>query len=160
MSATSLRPLIATALLAGMLPLLASAQGLPPPSRTMYKCKVNGTTTYSDAPCLGATRLEVEPTRGVSALSGRERIGQDIALERHREALAQAWRPITGMDAKEYAVFARRAQLAPVVRLECRNLDQSMLEAERDEQGAARAQLREVQERLLLLRRRFRELRC
>ncbi len=154
------RSLIAAAILANLLPVLAPAQGLPPPSRTMYKCKVNGTTTYSDAPCLGATRLEVEPTRGVSALSGRERIGRDIAQERYHEAVAQAWRPITGMDAKQYATFSRRAQLAPAARIECRELDQSMQDAEHEEQGAAGIQLPAVQERLFLLRRRFRDLRC
>ena len=35
------------------------------PSRSVYKCNGNGIPIYSDAPCLGAERLEIEPTRGV-----------------------------------------------------------------------------------------------
>jgi hypothetical protein len=109
-----------------------SAQNLPPPSRTMYKCKVNGTTTYSDMPCLGAEKLEVEPTRGVSKLSGSERIGSDVSRERWREGLAEAVRPITGMDAKQFATFGRCNQLA----------------------------LRDIQLRLFRMRQRFHDLHC
>ena len=147
-------------LAAVLLPVFVSAQSLPPPSRTMYKCQAKGTTTYSESPCPGATRLEIEPSRGVSKLSGKERIGQDVFYERQREAMAEAWRPVTGMDAKELAVYSRRAQLAPAARNECRQLDQSMPEAELEERRVAPAQLREVQQRLFLLRQRSRELRC
>jgi hypothetical protein len=46
------------------------AQTLPTPSRTVFKCNVNGKTTYSDSPCLGAERLEIEPSRGVGKTAG------------------------------------------------------------------------------------------
>lgn len=61
-----------------------SAQSLQPPSRTVFKCNQGGKTVYSDAPCLGAQRIEVEPTRGVSKLSGKERIGNDVQQECRR----------------------------------------------------------------------------
>lgn len=40
----------------------ASAQNLPPPSRTVFRCDLDGKVTYSDSPCLGACTIEVEPT--------------------------------------------------------------------------------------------------
>ena len=139
---------------------LLSAQSLPAPSRTMYKCKVNGTTTYSDTPCLGATKLDVEPTRGVSRLSGKERLGNDVVNERHREMLAEAIRPLSGMDAKQYATFSRRYQLSSSAQRECRTLDQELPVVEEEEKHATQSALRDVQGRLFLMRKRFYDLRC
>jgi len=137
-----------------------SAQSLPAPSRTMYKCKVKGTTTYSDSPCLGATRLEVEPTRGVSKISGRERTGNDVANERHNELFAEALRPLSGMDAKQYATFSRRYQLPSSTQRECRTLDQELPLVEQEEKHAPQHMLNDVQARLFLMRKRFYDLRC
>lgn len=143
-----------------LMPSLLAAQQLPPPSRTMYKCTVQGTTSYSDTPCPGATRMEVEPTRGVGKLSGKERTGHDIVMERQHEALGEALRPLSGMDTKQWTRFSRRAQLTPATRRECGELDRSMAAAEDDERRAAPAQLHQVQERLYLMRQRFHDLRC
>jgi hypothetical protein len=49
----------------------ASAQSLPQPSRTVFKCKKDGKIVYSDSPCLGAEKLEVVPTRGLTPLRAR-----------------------------------------------------------------------------------------
>ena len=43
---------------------------LPPTSRTVYKCQEGAKTVYSDEPCLGAQRINVEPTRGLDKSSG------------------------------------------------------------------------------------------
>lgn len=139
---------------------LLSAQTLPQPSRTMYKCKVQGTTTYSDSPCLGATKLEVEPTRGVSKLSGRDRIGNDVFRERQHETFAEGIRPLTGMDAKQLATASRRNQLSPAGQQECRQLDRSLPMVEDEERRSLQPTLRDVQARLFLMRKRFRDLRC
>lgn len=143
-----------------LLPALTQAQSLPPPTRTMYKCTVQGTTTYSDAPCLGATRLEVEPTRGASKLTGKERIGRDVFNERQHEVFAEGIRPLTGMSAKQLTTSSRRQQLAAAARQECVTLDQSIPSAELEERQSAPAELRSVQERLYQMRQRFKELRC
>jgi len=137
-----------------------SAQPLPAPSRTMYKCKVKGTTTYSDTPCLGATKLEVEPTRGVSKISGNERLGNDVANERYRETFAEAIRPLSGMDAKQYATFSRRYQLPSSAQQECRTLDQELPLVEEEEKHATQHALNDVQARLFLMRKRLYDLRC
>lgn len=136
------------------------AQNLPPPSRTMYKCKVNGTTTYSDVPCLGATRIDVEPTRGVSKLSGTQRIGSDVLREQQREGWAAAIRPLSGMDAKQYAVFERRYQLPASAQQECRQLDQTLPSLEAEEKQAVQPTLRDIQMRLFQMRRHFSDLHC
>lgn len=136
------------------------AQKLPPPSRTLYKCEVDGKVTYSDNPCVGAQKIDVEPTRGVSKLSGKERIGKDVSREHQQEALAEAVRPITGKDAKQLEVFGRRLKLSEQARRHCAELDASIPLAEREEQTATKANLQAAQERLFAQRDRYRKLGC
>jgi hypothetical protein len=140
---------------------VALAQPLPVPSRTVFKCIENGKTVYSDSPCLGAQKIDVEPTRGVnSGPNGRELVGPDVRREKNREAMAEALRPITGLNAKQYEVQGRRMKLEADAQRECRYLDASIPTTEADEKHATKTQLPEVQARLLTLRKRFRELRC
>ena len=93
---------------------LSFAETLPAPSRSVYKCSGNGVTSYSDAPCLGAKRLEIEPTRGVG-----KKEGYDIQRERYREMFAEAVRPLTGMDAKQLDIQGRRMKLSAQAQREC-----------------------------------------
>jgi hypothetical protein len=60
---------------------LGQAQKLPPVSRTVFKCQVVGKVVYTDAPCLGAQQIDVEPTRGLNQTSGQKRIGTDVMHE-------------------------------------------------------------------------------
>jgi hypothetical protein len=136
------------------------AQQLPPSSRTVFKCNVAGKVVYSDSPCLGAERLEVEPTRGMDAASGRKAVGGDVLKELHREQVAEALRPITGMDAKQFDAYGRRMKLSQETQRECSNLDKALPVAEKEEGQAAGVERTTVQERLYVLRKRFRELRC
>ena len=87
------------------------AQSLPPPAKTVFKCEENGKVVYSDSPCLGAKTVDVEPPRGVSRLSGQERVGSAVQQERLREHIADAMRPLTGMNPKQYETFGRRQKL-------------------------------------------------
>lgn len=131
------------------------AQTLSPPSRSVYKCSANGKTTYSDAPCLGAQRLDIEPTRGVGGKEGR-----DVQRERHREMFAEALRPLTGMNAKQFDLHGRRMKLSPAAQRECGALDAQTPATEREE-AQATGQRREILKvNLLNLRQRQRELRC
>jgi hypothetical protein len=138
----------------------AIAQQLPPTSRTVFKCKEGGKVVYTDSPCLGAEKIEVEPTRGLNAGSGKERIGKDVRRELDREGLANALRPITGMDAKQFDTFGRRTKLTAEAQQECRRLDHAIPAAEQDEKQVAAAGLPSAQQRLFTLRARYRELRC
>jgi hypothetical protein len=150
------------ALLSGFL--LAStctvAQELPPPSRTVFKCKNGAKIVYSDSPCLGAEKIDVEPTRGLNAASAHERIGPDVQRELRREGIANAVRPISGMDAKQFEVAGRRIKLTAAAQRECRELDKDIPAAELEEKQAAAATLPSIQERLFVLRSRYRDLRC
>lgn len=138
----------------------AKAQQLPEASRTVFKCKAGGKVVYSDSPCLGAERIEVEPTRGVDAASGRKATGNDVMRERYREQFADAVRPLTGMDAKQLEVHGRRMKLQPAAQRECAGLDKSLQAAETEEVHAVGGARETVQERLYQLRKRSRELHC
>jgi hypothetical protein len=136
------------------------AQSLPLPSRTVFKCSGGGKVSYSDSPCLGAEKIDIEPTRGVSKLSGSERIGNDVRREKHRELIAEAIRPVTGMDAKQMDTFGRRMKLTPDSQRECQRLDVQLAEVENREKAVAASSLAEQERELYRMRLRFRELRC
>ncbi len=139
----------------------ALAQKLPPTTRTVFKCDVAGKVVYSDAPCLGATKIDVEPTRGLNKSSGRELIGNDIRREQNREIVAEAVRPITGMNAKQLDTQGRRMKLSADAQRECRRLDSEIPATEIEEKRAPHTKdLVDVQERLLHLRHSFKGLRC
>lgn len=140
---------------------VVSAQSqLPAPSRTIYKCQAKGAVSYSDEPCAGAQRLDAIPSRGVDHLSGTSRIGTDVAREQHTEQFATALRPLTGMDALQYATAARRSSLLPDVRRQCSQLEPVILELERTEKLAGPAAIQSVQQNLFVLRKRYKTLAC
>lgn len=138
----------------------ASAQSLPAPSRTVYKCEIAGKASYSDSPCLGAKKIDVEPTRGFSKASGREMVGSDVRQEHVHEAFADAVKPLTGLDAKQLNTQGRRFKLSADVNQECGRLDRELAAAEAEEGKADRSALASARERLFKLRQRFRDLRC
>lgn len=155
-------PLLVVPLLAFMVMAssLGHAQKLPPVSRTVFKCQIAGKTVYSDAPCLGAQQINVEPTRGLDQSSGRRQMGSDVMNERGREAFAEAVKPLTGMDAKQLAVQGRRSKLSSESQQECRRLDGDIASTQQDEKAAAGPDLKDVQAKLFQKRLRFRELGC
>ena len=112
------------------------------------------------SPCLGAQRIDVEPTRGVSKLSGKERIGHDVQREQFKEQLSDALKPLSGMDRRQYAAFERRFKLNPDTQQECRRLDTHIPPLERQELQVSGSELAAVQQRLFALRKRYRELGC
>ena len=138
----------------------AAAQKLPPPSRTVYKCQEGSKVHYSDSPCLGAEKLAVQPTRGMNKSTGKELAGQDVRHEQQRETMAEALRPLTGMDAKQLDRFGRRMKLAPEAQRECLRLDREIPAAEHEERTTAGEERKVSQQRLLAFRSRFRAAGC
>lgn len=140
----------------------ALAQNLPPPTRTVYKCQEGGGRTYyADAPCMGATKIDLTPTRGLDKSSGQQHQGSDVRRERLREQYAEAFRPVTGMDTRQIEQAARRSLLAPEAQQACRQLDVALPPAEQAEQQAATTTERlAAQRRLLQLRQQFHTRRC
>lgn len=138
----------------------AQAQGLPAPSRTAYKCVVAGKTVYTDEPCVGAQKVDTEPTRGMNKSTGKELTGADVARERNREVFAEALKPLTGMDQKQLDQYGRRMKLPPEQRARCERLDRSIADSESKERIASSTEKTEVQRVLFLQRQEHRKLRC
>lgn len=139
---------------------LAQSARLPPASRTAFKCTVAGKVSYSDEPCAGAQRIDLEPTRGLDKSTGRAMTGTDVRREYQREQLAEAVKPITGMDARQFEVQRRRAALPPGADAECRRLDLAIARAEASEAAATGDGRRPLQAKLFSLRMRFHSLAC
>ncbi len=139
----------------------AVAQKLPAASRTVYKCEVGGKIQYSDEPCLGATRVDVEPTRGLDKSTGRVQRGVDVQNERFREHIAESAKPLTGMNTQEFEQASRRQRLNAQAQHQCRSWDQQIPAAEAAERAAKTGEeLRAAQQRLFELRSAYRKLSC
>lgn len=154
----SLRLLASLILVAATGP--SAAQKLPSPSRTVFKCEAAGKVIYSDSPCLGAQRIDIEPTRGASKLSGTERIGEDVRREQLNEQMAEALKPLLGENPQQRAKRLHRARLDPQARLACARLDRDIAAAEKQEKSASSSALAPMQKRLFGLRVEYRDLRC
>ncbi|MGH7489524.1 MAG: DUF4124 domain-containing protein, partial [bacterium] len=139
---------------------LAQTTTLPAPSRTVYKCTENGKVVYTDDPCIGAKRVDVEPTRGLNKSSGRELTGQDVSRERQREQLAEAVKPLTGLNPQQFEIKRSRIYLAPEVKTECARLDESIAQSEVQERAEPMETRPAIQRQLFALRKRHRDLRC
>jgi hypothetical protein len=139
----------------------AGAQTLPAPSRTVYKCQDQDKTFYSDSPCLGAQKITIEPTRGISRSTGRDQVSQDVERERRRELLAEAVRPISGLNARQFDQAGRRQKLSIPQQRECKQLDVLLPTVEHAERNAnGTTELKSVQRELFELRKRYREYGC
>lgn len=147
-------------ILAALAPATSFPQHLPSPSRTVYKCTIAGKTAYSDEPCRGAGKLEIEPTRGINSISGRKIVGADVHREQRRETMAEAIRPLTGMDAQQFDSHGRRQKLKLAERRECAALDEAIANAENEEAQTKGDVRLAVQEQLFVMRKRFRDTRC
>lgn len=130
-------------------------------SRTIYKCEDGNKVVYSDAPCLGATKLDITPTRGLNKSTGRELIGSDIRNEIRREQMADALRPLTGLSPERLAQLSRRTSLPTAAQQECKQLDEAIPLAEQLERTAlGTKELKPAQLKLFNLRKRFHDLKC
>jgi hypothetical protein len=137
-----------------------AAQSLPPTSRTVYKCEDGKKVHYSDSPCLGAKKLDVEPTRGLNKFTGREQVGQDVQREKNNELMAEALRPILNETPEQRAMRHKRFKLEPSAKAECARLDAQIPMLEAKEPLATSETLATVQRDLLESRTRFQRLRC
>ncbi|MDH4481480.1 MAG: hypothetical protein QE279_02090 [Rhodoferax sp.] len=138
----------------------AFAQHLPPPSRTVFKCETEDKTFYSDSPCLGAKKVDVEPTRGLNKTSGTESAGKDVSREIQREQFAGAVSPITGLNAKQFEVASRRQKLSSDAQRRCQSLEEAIPQQERQEALAPSSARDQMRSDLLNLRTEYRRLKC
>ncbi len=134
-------------------------------SRQVFRCERNGKVTYTDEPCIGATEVDVTPTKGMETHQGANQRNPEYmnkrAAEMRREGIANALQPITGMDQATLERSQRRMRLAPAVREECDELDRSL---SRLQQGVQRqtdaASETKRQRELFEARKRFKDLKC
>jgi hypothetical protein len=136
------------------------AQKLPQPSRDVFKCIENGKVVYSDAPCLGASKVNVEPTRGLDSMSGVKRTGADVRRERTDENMAEALRPIFNETAQQRATRHHRFKLSASAKQQCAQLDARIPALEHAERGAKGSDLAALQQTLLGARQEYRSLGC
>jgi hypothetical protein len=136
------------------------AQKLPQPSREVFKCSENGRVVYSDTPCLGASKVNVEPTRGLDSMSGAKKTGADVRRERTNENTAEALRPIFNETAQQRATRHHRFKLSASAKQQCAQLDARIPALERAERGAKGSELAALQETLLGERQEYRSLGC
>ena len=123
---------------------------MPAPSHTVFKCQVAGKVVYSDSPCFGAQKIDVEPTRSLNKSTGRELLGSDAIQEKQREAIAIAIKPITGMDAKQFGAFGRRMNLTSEAQKECKRPDVKNPIAEQEEKQSKPETLTQSQSTVLV----------
>ncbi len=138
----------------------AFAQKLQKPSRDVFKCEENGKIVYSDAPCLGAARVNVEPTRGLDTMSGKKKTGADVRRERLNESTAEALRPIFNETAQQRATRHHRFKLSASAKQQCAQLDARIPSLERAERGSKGSDLAGLQQNLLGARQQYRSLGC
>lgn len=139
---------------------LAQTTKVPPTSRTVFKCEIDKKVAYSDQPCLGAKRIDVEPTRGMDQMSGKKTVGADVRREQTREQIAGILKPVTGMDAKQLEIQGRRNRLSANAQAECKELDGTIASTEMQERTVAGSSLALLQRGLLGHRKKFLELGC
>lgn len=129
-------------------------------AQTVYKCPSGASVVYSHEPCLGAQVVDTTPTQGMDKFTGQSRKGADVQRVEHRKMLAEAVKPITGMDAKQFEKATARQKLEPAARLQCDLLDGRLA---REEARAARAGKNDAtaaEAALFESRKQYRELRC
>jgi len=131
------------------------------PTRTVYKCVIAGKTAYSDEPCVGATTVDVTPTRGLNKSTGTTLKGPDVQREESREAIAQAIKPLTGMTAEQLDTAGRRQKLSAAAQSTCSRLDRELPAAEQAMRAASdKATKDDAELHVYSLRKQKKDLRC
>lgn len=141
---------------AALLALVVTGAG----AQTVYKCQSQGSVVYSNEPCLGAQIVDTTPTQGLDKSSGKSRKGADVSRAENSKMMADALKPLTGMDAAQLETFGRRQKLEPQVRLECARLDARLPEQTTSARTADKASVTRANVVLFESRKRYRELGC
>jgi len=128
--------------------------------KPVYRCETAGRVSYSDAPCVGAKEIDATPTQGIDKMTGKSRKGQDVQRAERNAAFAEAFQPLTGMNADEYRVYQRRFKLSPADKLECARLDNHLPGLKKSVQTAAANDLAQAEVDLYKARKRFHDLNC
>lgn len=96
--------------------------------KPVYRCETAGKVSYSDAPCVGAKEIDATPTQGMDKMTGTSRKGADVRRDEHNAVMADALKPLTGMNADQYRVYKHRLKLTPRDKAECARLNTNLPE--------------------------------
>ncbi|UST55462.1 DUF4124 domain-containing protein [Comamonadaceae bacterium OTU4NAUVB1] len=130
-------------------------------AQPVYRCTAGRAVVYSHEPCLDARVVDVTPTQGMDRFSGVSRKGADVRRTEQRALMANALRPLTGMDEEQYARAGDRQRLDPQARETCRRLDVLLPQQEaRTAQAGTETQRQSHAAALLETRQHRRRLRC
>lgn len=143
----------------------ALAQPVSPASRSAYKCTIDGKTVYSDEPCLGAQKIDIEPGKAANATTRSSSTSSNARRQQPRpepkaEPSAEGDHASTDVETKPAQVLSGRARLSSASQRECRDLESSITVLEREEKEASKSDLPRVQGQLFTKRKRFVDLGC
>lgn len=129
-------------------------------AQSVYRCETHGRVGYSQEPCIGAQVVDTTPTQGLDKSTGVSRKGHDVQREEFKRSINEAMRPLTGMSHEQTKVFERRLKLPATAQVECKLLDERLLDHEQAVRTSTQAAKAEAEVQLFLSRRRVRELGC
>lgn len=129
-------------------------------AQSVYRCETQGRIGYSHEPCVGAKVIDTTPTQGLDKSTGASRKGSDVRREELNRKLNEAMRPLTGMSHEQSKVFERRIKLPATAKVECKLLDERLLDQDQAVRTSTQTAKAEAEVQLFLSRRRFRELGC
>ena len=139
------------------LPLIFAASSAN--AQAVYKCVTERSVAYSNEPCLGAQVVDTTPTQGMDKSSGVSRKGEAVQNTEYRKAMADALKPLTGMDAQQLQTAGKRRKLATAEQLECKLLDKQLPQQEALT-ASPESSTAKTTTALFESRRRYRELGC
>ena len=128
-------------------------------AQAVYKCVAGRSVTYSNEPCLGAQVVDTTPTQGMDKSSGVSRKGEAVQNTEFRKAIADALKPLTGMNAQQLQTAGRRRKLTTAAQLECNLLDEQLPQQEALT-VSPKSSTAKLTATLFESRRRYRELNC
>lgn len=116
--------------------------------------------SYSDAPCVGAKEIDATPTQGMDKMTGISRKGADVRRDEHNAVMADALKPLTGMNADQYRVYKHRLKLSPRDNAECVRLDTKLPELKQRAATAVPTDKALADVELYKARKQFNDLNC
>ena len=142
--------------LLGLLSFNLSAHAQKP----VYRCETAGKVSYSDAPCVGAKEIAATPTQGMDKMTGTSRKGADVRRDEQNAVMADALKPLTGMNADQYRVYKHRLKLSPRDKAECARLDTNLPELKQRTATALSSEKALADVELYKARKQFNDLNC
>jgi len=136
--------------------LAAAALAAPP----VYRCESAGKIGYSDAPCVGATTVDVTPTQGADKLTGSSRKGKEVRTTEFHNVLDKSLQRITGKSHDEMDVMRRRFKRNAQDQSECTRLDGQLPDLEGASASATGGAKGRADVALYQARKRFFDLKC